>query len=208
MTNVLIVDDEKIVRELFSHYIATASDRYRLAGVIRDAANAEMLCMNEQIDLILMDVCTADCESGLDAAAAIKRRYPAIRIIIVTSAPEYRFLEKARAAGAESFWYKEAGTAELLEVMDRTVAGQSVYPDRAPRVQLGLCGSDELTPKELEVLCCIVRGQSIGEIAEAMNVDYTTTKTHLRHLKEKTGCRSTAELAVLATRTKLVLPEY
>jgi DNA-binding NarL/FixJ family response regulator len=208
LTNVLIVDDEKIVRELFSHYISTASDRYRLSGVIGDAANAEILCLNEQIDLILMDVCTAEGDSGLDAAAAIKKKHPRTKIIVVTSAPDCRFLEKARQAGVESFWYKEAGTAELLDVMDRTVAGESVYPDRAPCVQLGLCSSDELTPKELEVLRGVVRGDSIGEIAERMHVDYTTTKTHLRHLKEKTGCRSTAELAVLAARTKIVLPDY
>jgi hypothetical protein len=45
MTNVLIVDDERMVQELFSHYIAGAGDRYRLVGAIKGAGNAEVACM-------------------------------------------------------------------------------------------------------------------------------------------------------------------
>jgi len=208
MTNVLLVDDERMIQELFSYYISTAKDRYRLVNTIIDAANTEMACMGSKVDLILMDVCTANYASGLDAAANIKKKFPHIKIIIVTSSPEHRFLEKARAAGAESFWYKEVDSVELLDVMDRTMAGESIYPDTTPKVQVGLAASVEFTPKELEVLFYMVQGKSIGEIAERMGVDYSTTRTHINHLKDKTGAKTNSELAVLAAKSKLVMPEY
>ncbi|MGI6269165.1 MAG: response regulator transcription factor [Candidatus Howiella sp.] len=208
MTNVLIVDDERMVQELFAHYIATASDRYRLAGTIKGAANAEIACMRSPIDLILMDICTANNESGLAAAASIKKKYPHIKIIIVTSAPEVSFIRKARAAGAESFWYKEVGTEELLDVMDRTMAEERIYPDTTPKISVGLTDSTDFTPTELKVLSFVVQGKSIGEIASLMNVDYETTRTYIKNLKDKTGAGSITALAALAASTRLVLPEY
>jgi len=208
MTNVLLVDDERMIQELFSYYISMAKDRYRLVNTIVDAANTEMACMGARVDLILMDICTANYTSGLDTAANIKKKFPHIKIIIVTSAPEHRFIEKARAAGAESFWYKEVDSVELLDVMDRTMAGESVYPETTPKVLVGLAASVEFTPKELEVLFHMVQGKSIGEIAERMGVDYSTTRTHINHLKDKTGAKTNSELAVLAAKSKLVMPEY
>lgn len=208
MTNVLIVDDERMVQELFSHYIDTASDRYHLVGAIKGAADAEVICMRMQVDLILMDICTADNESGLAAAAAVKKYSPRTRIIMVTSAPEVSFLQKARAAGAESFWYKEVGTEELLSVMDRTMAGERIYPDSSPEIPVGFAESREFTPTELKVLGFIVQGKSIGDIARLMGVDYETTRTHIKNLKDKTGASSIAALAALTAGTRLVLPEY
>ena len=208
MINVLIVEDENIVTELFAHYISNAGDRYRVVGHVRDAANAEVVCARSGVDLILMDICTAEGSSGIDYAGRIKKKYPGIKIIMITSAPEYSFLERSRRAGADSFWYKEAGERQLIDVMDRTVAGENVWPDSSPDIMLGLAKSSELTAKEKEVLFYIVMGYSIGEIAEKMFVDYTTTKTHIKHLREKTGARNNAELAVMASKTRFVLPDY
>ena len=106
MTNVLIVDNDRIAQEMLSTYVNSAPDRYRLVGVIADAANAAVVCLRNQVDLILMDVCTENDESGIDATAAIKQSHPQIKVIIVTSAPEVTFLEKARIAKADSFYYK------------------------------------------------------------------------------------------------------
>ena len=49
-----------------------------------------------------------------------------------------QFIERAHKAGVESFWYKDAGKEELLEVMDRTMKGESVYPDAPPTVMIGM----------------------------------------------------------------------
>lgn len=208
MTHVLIVDDERLVREIFASYVASAADRYVLTETTGDAANVELICQSYPIDLVLMDVCTANGSSGLTATEKIKRNFPHIKVIIVTSAPEYRFIEKARAAGADSFWYKDISESQLIEVMDRTMAGESIYPDKTPEVTIGYTTSYSFTPTEIEVLRYLAEGISSKSIAQKMSVATDTVNTHIKHLKEKTGCTSKTQLAVMAAKSKLVLPEY
>ena len=100
MINVLIVEDSKISREAFERQLESSPDYFVIAS-IENAANAEIACMRNKIDLVLMDVCTADNESGLIAAAKIKKHYPRVRIIIMTSMPEYSFLQKAKESGCD-----------------------------------------------------------------------------------------------------------
>lgn len=208
MTNVLIVDDERIVQELFTYYIEKTDGKYTLAGAVKDAVNAEIYCASGKVDLIIMDVCTVNEHSGITAAKEIKSKYPDIKIIIVTSAPDYRFIEKAREAGADSFWYKEFGDEELIDVMDKTMNGENVYPDSTPDVQIGNISSDMFTPKELEVLSYLVQNMGLHEIADKMGVAYTTVRSHVKNLKEKTGENNLIGLCYLVTKNRLILPEY
>ena len=71
-----------------------------------------------------MDVVTRGGESGLDAAERIKRTFPQMKIIIVTSMPECSYLSRAREIGVESFWYKEEQRESLLDVMDAHDGGR------------------------------------------------------------------------------------
>lgn len=208
MYSVLIVEDERLVQELFLSYIKSASDRYELAEVTTDAANTEMICKSKKVDLILMDVCTANNSSGLEAARCIKSKFPMTKIIIVTSAPEYTFIDKAKAAKIDSFWYKDLSEQNLLNVMDRTMAGESVYPEKTPEIMIGLASSYELTPKELKVLSYLAEGLSTKEVADRMGISNDGVNEHIKHLKSKTGCTSRTQLAVLASKKKLVLPEF
>lgn len=120
MINVLIVDDSRIARKMMEHELDNMPD-YKILAFIEDAENAKPICMSRQVDLILMDVCTARDSSGLKAATDIKEEFPDIKIIITTSMPEYTFITKAKFAGCESFWYKDYGNISLKEVIDRTM---------------------------------------------------------------------------------------
>ena len=72
MIQVLVVEDSRITRDAIESQIAK-SEKYVLYASIENAANAEIACLRGRVDLILMDVCTADEESGLKAAAKIKQ---------------------------------------------------------------------------------------------------------------------------------------
>ena len=100
MIHVLLVEDKNMSRETMGGYIKR-SGRYELTASITNAGMAEMACMRYDIDLILMDVCTDNNESGLAAAAVIKRHFPKIKIIVVTSMADSDFMRKAREAGRE-----------------------------------------------------------------------------------------------------------
>ena len=107
MTKVLIVEDQRMAQENMESIIK-ASANYTLVGIISNAADAELFCMREHVDLVLMDVCTSHDENGIEACAVIKKKFKKIKVIIVTSMAEHTFIERAKKANADSFWYKVA----------------------------------------------------------------------------------------------------
>ena len=201
---VMIVDDQFISRQLFEMYVKT-SDKYEVTYSVESAAFADAYVLKNKIDLVLMDILMNDGSNGLDAAARIKKNSPETKIIAVTSMPEYSWMKRAREIGIESFWYKEASEATILDVMDRTMAGESVYPDGTPEVQLGHARSTEFTERELEVLRFMTTGVPNAVIAEKLGIAENTVKNHIRHMMEKTGCKNRTELAIQARVSGVVI---
>lgn len=201
---VMIVDDQFISRQLFEMYIKS-SDRYEIIYSIESAAFADTYVLKQSVDLVLMDILMNDGSNGLYAAARIKKNNPETKIIAVTSVPEHSWMEKAREIGIESFWYKETSRETILEVMDRTMGGESVYPDSPPTVKIGLADSSDFTVRELEVLRIMTTGISNAAIAKKLNISENTVKNHIRHMMEKSGCKSRTELAITARVSGIVI---
>ncbi|MBP3633239.1 MAG: response regulator transcription factor [Oscillospiraceae bacterium] len=204
MKQVLIVEDQKMAQENMEAIIGS-SENYTLAGVIANAADAELFCMRAGVDLILMDVCTVRDENGIDACAVIKKKFPQIKVIIVTSMAEHTFLERAKAAQADSFWYKDASHGELLSVMDRTMAGEHIFPDKTPEVRLGLTTSYELTQPELDVLRALMQSTSDEDAANMLGCTKANIRWHLGKLLDKTGYRTRMELLIAVASKNLII---
>ena len=207
MIRVLIVEDDPMARKLLEIFV-NESENYIISNSIESAAMAELYCLTNQVDLILMDVCTAMDANGLEAAEKIKKNFPKIKIIIITSQPECSFIDKARSIGVDSFWYKEPTAEEIIAVMDKTIAGESVYPDNTPILMLGEASSAEFTDKELEVLRELTTGESDAVIAEKLYMSVRTVKAHIQNMREKTGFRNRTELAVRARESGLVINDH
>ena len=205
--NVLIVEDSRVSREAFERTI-TSFPEYSVVASIENAANAEIACMTNKIDLILMDVCTADDESGIRAAARVKKNYPWVRIILMTSMPEHSFIKKAQDSGCDSFRYKEYGNISLLEVCERTMKGERVWPESSPVIVIGQAKSTEFTDRELAVIRELVRGVRYEDMAEELHLSINTVKYHVKNILQKTGFRSTIQLVAEVVEKRLVLPKY
>ena len=204
--NVLIVEDQDIPRTLFEIFVR-GSDRFRHLLSISNASAALSVCRNNRVDLILMDVMTELGHSGLDAAEQIKRELPRIKIIIVTSMPEYSWLARARRIGVDSFWYKDGRREGLLDVMTRTMAGERIYPDETPLIPIGQATNHEFTERELDILKELTTGDTNAEIAERLCVSVATVKSHILHLMEKTGFKTRTELASEARALGIVIKQ-
>lgn len=204
MIKVLVVEDQKMVQDSITQLICS-DEKYKLAGAITNAANAEGFCMGNVVDLIIMDVCTEHDESGLEAAKIIKKRFPRIKVIIVTSMAECSFIERAKEAKADSFWYKNVGTDDLLDVMDRTIAGESIYPARTPEVPLGLVTSYDLTKAEWKVIRALMESADYEEAAELLGCSTANIRYHLNNILDKTGYRNRMELLIAVSQKKLVI---
>lgn len=200
---VLVVEDDPMAQQLFVMFIGQ-SERYELVQAINNADMADLYCENSQVDLILMDIRTSMYANGLDAAERIKDKHPEIKIIIVTSMPEQSYLDRARRIGVDSFWYKEVTQEPFYRLMDRTMAGENIFPDMAPPIVIGEATSQDLTERELEVLRELITGAPNIVIAEHLCMSERTVKAHVQHILEKTGYQNRTELAVKASESGIV----
>ena len=194
---VLIVEDQEMPRQLFEIFVSS-DPRYSHVASISNAELAIDFCSHGRIDLILMDVMTELGSSGLDAAEMIKKKYPEVKIIIVTSMPEASWLKRAKEIGVDSFWYKEAQKEPILRVMERTMMGEHVYPDETPVVPIGCTNNHDFSERELEILRELITGDSNAEIGQRLGIAASTVKDHVQNMLEKTGMHTRTELAAVA----------
>ena len=205
MIQVLIVEDQRMARENMEK-IVDESDTYALAGSISSASIACSVCEARHVDLILMDVCTVGRKDGIDSAMEIKSRFPDIKIIIVTSMPEIGYLDRAHAAGVDSFWYKEISRETLIDVMNRTMQGEHIFPLKTPTVKLGLASSAELTEGEIRVLRQIMEGMEYDEIAKTLKIARSTVNYHVSNILSKTGYPNKTLLAIAVAKKQFIIP--
>ena len=153
---VMIVEDQTMIRSLLESYFR-AEDGYRITASIPGAKQAVEVCRTSSVDLILMDVQTENRENGLTAVRQIKAIQPKSKIIVVTSLIDCAVLDEAKRAGADSLWYKDSTQKRLMDVVRQTMAGEHIFPDAPPTVEIGMAKSTEFTKTELKVLRHLLR---------------------------------------------------
>ena len=203
---IMIVDDQFVSREMFKLYINQCPD-YEVVYCVDTAMFADTYVLNTKLDLVIMDILMQDGSNGLDAAEKIKKLKPELKIITVTSMPEVSWMDRAKEIGIESFWYKEVSEETILEIIERTLNGESIYPDETPEVKLGQVSSSQLTPREIQVLRLLTTGVGNDEIASKLGISENTVKTHIAHLLSKTGFKTRTQLAIQSRITGFVI-EY
>ena len=201
---VVIADDQYVARGFFEMYVKMSSE-YELSASLATAEQAVNFCRENDVDLVIMDVLMKRGLDGLTCAETIKNNHPKIRVILATSTAEYQWIEKAKQARIDSFWFKEYDECSLLEVMDRTMRGESVYPGEAPDPEVGDTSRSGLTDRELEILRELTTNRSNEEIAEKLGISLNTVKRHVQNMLTKTGYTNRLELAVNAKALGLVV---
>lgn len=200
---VLIVEDNKYMLEFFKDMFRN-SERFAVAGLLRDAGQAEYFCSANYVHLILMDVQTLHGHSGLDAAERIRQKFPAIKIVAVTSLADAGVLKRAREAGVDSLWYKDHGEDEIMDVVERTLAGEHIFPDREPNVEIGDAWSDELSETQKNILRLYIRGNSYSAIGKKLFLEETTVKYHMNQMIQKCGFKTKQELIAAAIESTVI----
>lgn len=201
---VVVADDQNISRGFFEMYVRASAD-YELAAGLRTAQAALDYVDKHEVDLLILDIMMQDGIDGLSVAEKIKKDHPEIKIILTTSASETTWEQKAKDAGIDSFWYKEYDEHGLLEIMERTINGESVYPDKAPNVSFGKIMRSDLADRELEIIRELTASKTNEEITEKLQISANTVKRHIQNIMEKTGFESRLDLAMSAKSIGLVV---
>lgn len=173
-----------------------------VVGALADATDAQDLVARSHPDLALLDVCTENDSSGISAARRIKQAFPSVRVVVMTGMPDITFVEQAREAGADSFVYKNVGTAELLAILRSTMEGYSTFPSRPEGDALASLLDDE----ETEVLRLVCEAKSRREIAAELFLSEGTVKRRISGILAKTGYDSIMKLAVDVVSKGAIVP--
>lgn len=203
MINTILVEDDLYIQKHLTERL-NSDGKFCLVGVYHDAFEAERYC-NGSVRLILMDVQTQHKHSGLAAAERIKEAFPSIKIVIVTSLVDPEVLAKAKTGAADSLWYKDHGTDELLDVINRTLGGENVFPNTSPAVEMEGTMSDTFSPRQLDILRWYIRGLTYQEIADKFGISKNGVRWNLDDMVEKGGFPNREALVATAIENKLMV---
>lgn len=204
---VLVVDDHAMVRAGLATFLEV-SDDLELFGEAGSGEAAIRLCEQDLPDVILMDLLMPGMD-GVAATREIRRRWPSIHVLALTSFQEGDLVEKALEAGAIGYLLKNVSMQTLTQAIREAHAGKSTLAQEAVQA-LVLSKSQppatdyNLTPRELEVLALMVSGLNNPAISERLVISIGTTRSHVSNILSKLGVNNRAEAVAVALRSKLI----
>jgi NarL family two-component system response regulator LiaR len=204
---VIAVDDHEVVRGGIRYALLDCDD-IELVGEAYSGEDALRLCEQALPDVALVDLMMPGMD-GVETTRAIRKRFPQVQILVLTSFHDKNIVPRAMQAGAIGYLLKGVSNQELVEAIRAAHADQPVLAKEAmadlvqaaaPSPRLG----DDLNEREREVLALLAQGLSNKEIAERLFLSLATVKYHVRLLLSKLGASSRAEAVALAWQHNLI----
>lgn len=203
MINLLIVDDQRLVRKCLVASLAGVED-FNVVAEADSGESARRMAHDHDIDVVLMDLNMPGI-GGLEAARGLLNAQPDIRIIGLSMYVDGPYPRRFMELGGAGYVSKNADTDELVKSI-RTVHSGGFYISHDVAQQIAaqdlIYGASqsvsELTRRELQVLQQISEGGSIEVIAARMCLSPKTIAHHRRRLLGKLGCENDVQLAIVA----------
>ncbi|WP_324499193.1 response regulator transcription factor [Nocardioides sp.] len=209
---VFLVDDHRVVRTGLAAYLGVEPGM-RVVGQASDgrAALDEIAVLDradEVPDVILMDL-TMPRMDGIAATHEVKRRWPEIEVVAVTSFIEEEQIRAALEAGASGYLLKDADAPDVAAAIRAAIAGEVHLDPAAARALTASLRAPQreqapLTPREREVIAAIASGATNRQIARELGVSERTARTHVSNILAKLGLASRTQAAMWAVREGLV----
>ncbi|HEY4010609.1 MAG TPA: response regulator transcription factor [Acidobacteriaceae bacterium] len=212
---IVVADDHPVVRFGVKNML-TSEPGFEVVGEANDGDEAITQTLEVEPDILLLDLAMPKLP-GLEAMRAIMNRSPRVKIVLLTSLISTQQIIEALQIGARGIVLKDSVASDLGESLRAVLSGD--YWIGGKRVVNLLSALHELmqqaaavpekktyglTPRELEVVTCIVEGCSNKDIAKQFTISEETVKRHLSNIFDKTGVSTRLELALFAISHKLV----
>jgi len=209
MINVLIADDYPLIRRGMIHILAEASDMY----VADEACTGQEVLdriSEKHYDIVLLDITLPDM-NGLELLKELKKREPALPVLMISVHSEEKYALVAFRNGAAGYLNKRSATEELLSAITQVANGRKwITPALEGDLNLPLdrCAMisphESLTNREMQVLCMIAAGNSAKEIAGQLFLSDKKVFCYRDSLVKKLKLRNTSEIIRYALRHDLV----
>jgi DNA-binding NarL/FixJ family response regulator len=210
---VVLADDHALVRAGMRSLLNGMS-QVQVVGEAASGEEALELAASERPDVVLMDIAMKGM-SGLEAAARMRERHAAVRVVILSMHAGEEYVLQALRAGAVGYLLKDAATGELELALRSVMRGESWFSPAVSRQVVegyvqrvgGEAAAEVLTARQREVLRLVAGGKSTKEIAYDLTLSVKTVETHRAQIMERLGIRDVAGLVRYALRTGLVPPD-
>jgi len=215
MIRIGIVDDHAIVRTGLRQFLSDHVD-LRVTGEGSSGHEALDMARKGEVDVLLLDISMPD-QSGVDALAAIKARFPELPVLILSGFPEAHYATTLLRQGASGYLNKECDPEEIANAI-RLVSRGRRYISAAVAEQLadsvvggGTGGAtpdkplhEALSEREFQVFLRLAKGETVGHIAEALFLSVKTVSTYRTRVLEKLRLQSNSDLTYYAMKNGLI----
>src|SRR5690554_5154005 len=188
MIRVLIADDHHVVRRGLLFFLKTQKD-IEVVGEAKNGIEAVDLVKSLKPDIVLMDLVMPEMD-GIEATKKIKKKWPEIHVVMLTSFSDKDHVLPAIEAGAAGYQLKDIEPDDLVSSIRKVMRGESIlHPVATTQLEESLKEEENLphiknplTPRERDVLAELTKGKSNREIASSLFVTEKTVKTHISNI--------------------------
>lgn len=210
---ILLGDDHTLVRQGIRKILEERSD-WEVVAEASDGRDAVRQMASVQPDVAILDI-GMPLLNGIDATRQIVRRFPSIRVLILSMHSDEAYIIQALKAGARGYLLKDAADTDLIRGVAAVAAGKSFFSPAVATVMLddyvrhlaekGIVDRFEsLSEREREVFQLVAEGHSNKEVADLLSVSPATVETHRAHILQKLDIHNTAELVLYAVRRGVI----
>lgn len=208
---VAIIDDHAMLRKGLAAFLMSYPD-LKLVGEAGNGKEGIVLCGDLHPDVVMMDLMMPIMD-GITATRIIRREFPTIEVIALTSFGEENLIKNVLEAGAISYLFKKISADDLATAIRAASKGVSTFAPEVTDILIHSIGNkasnfDDLTPREREVLSLIVKGFGNREIAEELVITVSTTKSHVSNILSKLNVTNRTEAIILVLEHNLNLGAF
>lgn len=199
---IFLADDHPLLRTGLRLSLSQQND-IEIIGEASDGFSAVDKIQADPPDLSLIDVDMPGI-SGIGATRILRESVPDMKILVLSSYNDEKFIRDAMRAGADGYVLKSVSTSELVRIIRCFCQGQSIISPYLVNLTLDLKEKEEvestteveLTEREREILKCIADGKSNKEISDSLFVSVETVKSHVKNLYKKLNVKNRVEAAM------------
>jgi DNA-binding NarL/FixJ family response regulator len=202
MTDLLIVDDHEIVRAGIKRLFENTPN-LNIVADLGSGEEAYQFLQKNTVDLIIMDV-SMPGKGGIEATNQIKKRYPKIKILMLSMHDNAMIIEKAMKAGADGYILKNDLSDDLLNAVGKVMNNETIISASVDVDEFKDSLIKDLNNKEFEIFKSLASGEDLLSIAEKLNISYKTAANYQTSIKQKLNVKNILDFYNLAKENKIL----
>ncbi|MEQ9562960.1 MAG: response regulator transcription factor [Woeseiaceae bacterium] len=200
----ILADDHSLIRNGVRQMLAAIA----AIEIVAEASNgieAVSSVKRHQPDLLIVDIAMPHA-NGIEVIEEARRWSPSTRCIVLTGMTSIALLHQAIQVGVAGVFHKSGNVDELVHAIPKILAGETVHSTRLDAALRQYSRYASLSSRELEVLQCLARGETLKEIAAKLGISRNTADKHRSSVMRKLDVHSSTELVAMAYREGMLDP--